>query len=223
MSFLVTGGAGFSGSRLCESLLRSGHAVWAVDDLNAFYDPLIKRRNVSEIRALEGPFDFAEGDVTVYDHVYEFDVAMLRFFTVYGPRQRPDFAIHKFTGCIAAGQAIEVYGDGFTARDYSYITDILDGIMACTAQSFGFEIFNPGCSHPVALSRLIELLERALQKPAIIKRLSTQPGDVPRTWADISKSRLRLAYALMVKIEDGIALFLEWFDNYGDSSKNHRR
>ena len=142
------------------------------------------------------------------------------FFTVYGPRQRPDLAIHKFASRIAAGQAIEVFGDGSTARDYSYVTDILDGIMACTRQTFGFEIFNLGGSHPVTFSRLIELLEKGLQKPAIIKRLSTQPGDVPRTWADTAKSASRLGYSPKVKIEEGIPLFLEWFDNQKKSGKN---
>jgi UDP-glucuronate 4-epimerase len=149
----------------------------------------------------------------VYHHVYGFDVAMLRFFTVYGPRQRPDLAIHKFASRIAASQAIEVFGDGSTARDYSYVTDIIDGIMACTGQTFGFEIFNLGGSHPVTLSRLIELLEKALHKKAIVKRLATQPGDVPRTWADTAKSASRLGYSSKIKIEDGIPLFLEWFDN----------
>ncbi len=147
----------------------------------------------------------------VYHHVYGFDVAMLRFFTVYGPRQRPDLAIHKFARRIAAAEAIEVFGDGSTARDYTYITDILDGIMACTRQTFGFEIFNLGGSHPVTLSRLIELLEKALGKKAIIKRLPEQQGDVPRTWADISKAGARLGYLPKVGIEDGILLFLEWF------------
>ena len=147
----------------------------------------------------------------VYHHVYGFDVAMLRFFTVYGPRQRPDLAIHKFARRISAGQPIEVFGDGSTARDYSYITDIIDGIMACTRQKFGFEVFNLGGSHPVTLSDLIKLLEKNLQRPAKIKRLSDQPGDVPRTWADVSKSAARLGYSPKVKIDEGIPLFIEWF------------
>ena len=100
----------------------------------------------------------------VYHHVYGLDVVMLRFFTVYGPRQRPDLAIHKFAALINAGKPIPVFGDGSTARDYTYITDIVDGVVACTQQEFGYEVFNLGESQTVTLSRLIELLEAALGK-----------------------------------------------------------
>ena len=147
----------------------------------------------------------------VYHHLYGLDVAMLRFFTVYGPRQRPDLAIHKFARLMATGQPIPVFGDGSTARDYTYITDILDGILACTQREFGFEIFNLGESQTVTLSRLIELLENALGCQAIVQRLPPQPGDVPLTCADISKARARLGYAPQVKIDQGIPLFIEWF------------
>ena len=95
----------------------------------------------------------------VYHHVYGFDVAMLRFFTVYGPRQRPDLAIHKFARLMLAGQPIPVFGDGTAARDYTYVTDTVEGVMACTKQEFGYEIFNLGESQTVTLNRLIELLE----------------------------------------------------------------
>ena len=312
MNILVTGGAGFIGSHVCERLLRDGHSVCAVDDLNGFYNPLVKRQNLSEIRALNASFDFVQGDITdrhfldslfqrahfdqvihlaaragvrpsleqpalyqrvnvegttnllesarivgvrkltiassssvygvnskapfaetdpifspispyaasklacealghVYHHVYGLDVAMLRFFTVYGPRQRPDLAIHKFARRISTGEPIEVFGDGSTARDYSYITDIVDGIMACTRQTFGFEIFNLGGSNPVTLSDLIALLQKNLQKSAKIKRLPDQPGDVPRTWADVAKSAARLGYSPKIKVQEGIPLFIEWF------------
>lgn len=286
--------------------------MWGFDDLNGFYDPEIKNRNLAQIRALRRPFLFIQGDVSqraqvhalfqgprfdqvihlaaragvrpsleepalyqrvnvegtvnlleaariagvkktiiassssvygvnaklpfteddpiftpispyaasklacealghVYHHVYGMDVVMLRFFTVYGPRQRPDLAIHKFARRIAAGQPIEIFGDGSTARDYTYITDIVDGIVACTRQNFGFEIFNLGGSHPVTLSSLVELLEKASQKRAIIKQLPVQPGDVPQTWADLGKSASRLGYAPKISIEEGIPLFVEWF------------
>jgi UDP-glucuronate 4-epimerase len=142
---------------------------------------------------------------------------------VYGPRQRPDLAIHKFASRIAAGQEIEVFGDGSTARDYSYVADIVDGIMACARQAFGFEVFNLGGSQPVTLSRLIELLEKSMKKPARIKRLPNQPGDVPCTWADTAKSASRLGYSPRVAIEEGIPLFLEWFDNQKKSAKNGRQ
>jgi UDP-glucuronate 4-epimerase len=312
MNFLVTGGAGFIGSHVCERLLRDGHSVWAFDDLNDFYDPQLKRANLRDIQALALPFEFFHGDLTdatavteifssvkfdqvihlaaragvrpsieqpalyqrvnvegtvnvleaarrtgvkkitmassssvygvnakvpfaendpifsaispyaasklagealgqVYHHLYKMDVAMLRFFTVYGPRQRPDLAIHKFTRLIDAGKPIPVFGDGSTARDHTHINDILEGVIACTNREFGFEIFNLGESQTVQLSELIALIEAALGKRAIIDRQPLQPGDVPLTYADISKARTRLDYQPQVKVEKGIPLFVDWF------------
>lgn len=147
----------------------------------------------------------------VYHHIHGMDIAMLRFFTVYGPRQRPDLAIHKFTGLIESGRPIPVFGDGSTARDYTYISDTLEGIIACTQRRFGFEIFNLGESECVQLSRLIELLEQALGKKAVIDRQPPQPGDVPLTYADISKARRLLGYNPQTKIEEGLPRFIEWF------------
>jgi UDP-glucuronate 4-epimerase len=312
VNFLVTGGAGFIGSHVCERLLQGGHSVWAFDDLNAFYDPQLKRRNIREIQTLAKSFEFIHGDITdraaldelfgsvtfdqvihlaaragvrpsladpalyqrvnvegtvnlleaariagvkkltiassssvygvnskvpfaesdpifaaispyaasklacealghVYHHVYGMDIAMLRFFTVYGPRQRPDLAIFKFAKLISAGKPIPVFGDGSTARDYTFVTDTVDGVMACTQKQIGFDIFNLGESQTVTLGRLIELLETALGKKAIIDRQSSQPGDVPLTFADISKSRAKLGYQPRIKIEQGIPLFVDWF------------
>ena len=147
----------------------------------------------------------------VYHHVYGLEVVMLRFFTVYGPRQRPDLAIHKFVRLISTGAPIPVFGDGSAARDYTYIADILEGVLACTRQEFGFEVFNLGESETVSLDRLIELLEGALGKKAVINRQPPQPGDVPITCADIAKARTRLGYNPSVKIEKGIPLFVDWF------------
>ena len=312
MNFLVTGGAGFIGSHVCERLLQENHAVWVLDDLNPFYDPAIKKQNLDALRSLSRPFTFCQGDLTyhacvdnlfkrvqfdqiihlaaragvrpslaepalyqrvnvegtailleaarvhgvkkitiassssvygvnskipfsesdpifapispyaasklacealghVYHHVYGFDVAMLRFFTVYGPRQRPDLAIHKFASLIEAGKPIPVFGDGSTARDYTYVSDTVDGVLACTRKTFGFEIFNLGESQTVPLSYLIELLEEALGKKAVIDRQPLQPGDVPITFADISKAQRLLGYQPRVKIEEGIPRFVEWF------------
>ena len=149
----------------------------------------------------------------VYHHIYGMDIAMLRFFTVYGPRQRPDLAIHKFAGRILAGEPIPVYGDGSSSRDYTYVTDTVEGILACTQKTLGYEIFNLGESECVRLSRLIELLESALGKKAIIDRQPEQPGDVPTTFANITKARELLGYNPRVKIEQGIPLFVEWFRN----------
>jgi UDP-glucuronate 4-epimerase len=312
MNFLVTGGAGFIGSHVCERLLRDGHRVWAFDDLNNFYDPQFKRRNLREIQSLAKPFEFVHGDITdapaldgifssvkfdqvihlaaragvrpslaepalyqrvnvegtvnvleaarksgvrkitiassssvygvnskvpfsesdpifsaispyaasklacealghIWHHIYKMDVAMLRFFTVYGPRQRPDLAIYKFAKLMTAGKPIPVFGDGSAARDYTFITDTLDGIIACTKKEFGFEIFNLGESETVSLARMVELLEAALGKKAVIDRQPLQPGDVPITFADISRARAKLGYNPRVKFEQGIKLFAEWF------------
>ena len=146
----------------------------------------------------------------VYHHIYGLDVVMLRFFTVYGPRQRPDLAIHKFARLILEDKPIQVYGDGTTARDYTFIDDILEGILACTRKEFGFEIFNLGESQTVQLSKLIELLEETIGKKAIINRLPPQPGDVPLTNANVSKAREKLNYHPSISIEKGIPLFVAW-------------
>lgn len=151
----------------------------------------------------------------VYHHIYGFDVAMLRFFTVYGPRQRPDLAIFKFATHIEAGRPITVFGDGSTARDYTFIDDIVDGIMACTDRRLGYEILNLGESQTVRLDQLIALLERALGRKAILDRQPLQPGDVPRTFADISKAAALLGYRPKTRIEAGILRFVEWFRTPG--------
>ena len=147
----------------------------------------------------------------VYHHVYGLDVIMLRLFTVYGPRQRPDLAIRKFATLIQAGRPIPVFGDGSMARDYTYVTDTVDGIVAATRKASGFEIFNLGESQTVTLGRLIELLEDALGRKAVIDRQPPQPGDVPITFADITRARAQLGYNPQVKIEAGIRLFIDWF------------
>ena len=312
MNVLVTGGAGFIGSHVCERLLKLGHAVWAFDDLNHFYSVELKRRNLHDLQALAKPFEFVHGDLVdraaldelfsgvkfdqvihlaaragvrpsleepalyqrvnvegtvnlleaarrrgvkkftvassssvygvnskvpfseadpifttispyaasklacealghVYHHVYGFDVVMLRFFTVYGPRQRPDLAIYKFARLISRGEPIPVYGDGSTARDYTYVDDTLEGILACTRKEFGYQIYNLGESQTVKLARLVELLEAALGRKAVIQRLPLQPGDVPLTCADITKAQAHLGYQPQVPIEQGIARFAEWF------------
>jgi UDP-glucuronate 4-epimerase len=312
MNFLVTGGAGFIGSHVCERLLRDGHCVWAFDDLNDFYDPALKRRNLRELQALARAFEFVHGDLTdraaldeifssakfdqvihlaaragvrpsllqpalyqrvnvegtvnvleaarlngvkkiiiassssvyglnsrapfsesdpimsaispyaasklacealghVWHQIYKMDVTMLRFFTVYGPRQRPDLAIYKFAKLICAGKPIPVFGDGSAARDYTFVADTVDGIIACTTKEFGYQIFNLGESETISLNRMIQLLERELGKKAVLDRQPLQPGDVPLTFADISKARKQLGYDPKVKFEKGIQLFAEWF------------
>jgi UDP-glucuronate 4-epimerase len=142
-------------------------------------------------------------------------IVTLRFFTVYGPRQRPDLAIHKFTRLIAAGEPIPFFGDGSFSRDYTYVTDTLQGIHGAIARTAaipgGHEIYNLGESATTTLSELVALIERALGTRATLHRLPAQPGDVVRTFADISRARANLGYAPEVPIERGIPLFVEWF------------
>ncbi|MCF7669965.1 MAG: SDR family NAD(P)-dependent oxidoreductase [Verrucomicrobia bacterium] len=150
----------------------------------------------------------------VYHHVYGMDVVMLRFFTVYGPRQRPDLAIHKFARLMAEGRPIPVFGDGSSARDYTYVSDTIDGVMACTRREFGFEIINLGESQTVKLSELIDGLETVLGCSAAVDRKPVQPGDVPITYADISKARSLIGYDPRIKISEGLELFADWFKRY---------
>ena len=147
----------------------------------------------------------------VYHHVHGMDICMLRFFTVYGPRQRPDLAIHKFARLMTADEPIPVFGYGTTARDYTYVEDTVDGVIAATEREFGYEIINLGESQTIELGRLIELLENALDTKARIDRQPLQPGDVPITYANIDKARRLLEYDPQVKIEDGIPRFVGWF------------
>src|SRR5438045_6925414 len=136
----------------------------------------------------------------------------LRFFTVYGPRQRPDLAIHQFTRKISAGQPIDQFGDGTTRRDYTYIDDIIQGVVAAlNYDAARWDIFNLGESETVPLKDLIEAIERAIGKKAKINQLPEQPGDVPLTCADISKARALLGYDPKTPLSAGLPRFVEWF------------
>lgn len=146
-----------------------------------------------------------------YSHLYGLSVSCLRFFTVYGPRQRPDMAIHKFTKLIDEGKDINMFGDGTTKRDYTYITDIIQGILSAINKKPKFEIFNLGNSKTIELKTLISLIEKNLGKKAKIKRLPMQAGDVPITYADISKSKEMLGYKPKVTIKEGIKKFVKWY------------
>jgi UDP-glucuronate 4-epimerase len=136
---------------------------------------------------------------------------LLRFFTAYGPRQRPDLAIHKFAALICSGRPIPVFGDGSTSRDYTYIDDIVSGVLACASREIGCDVFNLGESQAVRLDGLIALLEDAIGKKAVIDRKPEQPGDVPLTCADISKARKVLGYAPSTPITEGIPRFVAWY------------
>ena len=147
-----------------------------------------------------------------YSHLFDIRTVCLRFFTVYGARQRPDLAIHKFSKRIWEGNPISVFGDGSTRRDYTYIDDIISGVRAAMDYDASMhEVFNLGESETTELSRLIELLEESLGKKAVIDRQPMQSGDVPITYADISKARKLLNYNPQTKIEQGIPKFVEWF------------
>jgi UDP-glucuronate 4-epimerase len=152
-----------------------------------------------------------------YAHLYKLPVVALRFFTVYGPRQRPDLAIHKFIARIEAGKPIPIFGDGETGRDYTYVEDIVAGILGALNYRFDsgggapFEIFNLGNSSPVKLSELVRLLECAIGKTANIQREPLQQGDVPLTWADISKAGKQLSYAPRTPLAEGLKKFVAWY------------
>ena len=146
-----------------------------------------------------------------YHHLFGMDVACLRLFTVFGPRQRPDLAIRKFAALMAEGREIELYGDGSTARDYTYVDDIVEGIVRAARRVKGFRIWNLGGSHPVLLRDLVAGLASALGVEAKIKRQPAQPGDVQRTWADISRAARELEWSPQVGMEQGLAQFARWF------------
>jgi UDP-glucuronate 4-epimerase len=147
-----------------------------------------------------------------YSHLYQMNITCLRFFTVYGARQRPDLAIHKFARLIANNRPIPVYGDGNAERDFTYVDDILQGVLAAVEyDATPFEVINLGESHTITVNRLIELLEAALGQKAILDRQPAQPGDMPRTHADISKAQAILGYKPTTPIEAGIRKFVEWF------------
>ncbi|MCH9007234.1 GDP-mannose 4,6-dehydratase [candidate division KSB1 bacterium] len=146
-----------------------------------------------------------------YHHLYKLPVTCLRFFTVYGPRQRPDMAIHKFTRGIYFGNKITMYGDGTTQRDYTFISDIIDGICRSIDNCHSYHIYNLGESQTIKLVDLITLISKCLGKQPDIDRLPMQPGDVPITYADISRPRAELGYNPEVEIEEGVGRFVKWF------------
>lgn len=307
---LVTGGAGFIGSHLCERLLARGDRVVAYDSLDPFYDPATKRENLSEAGRQAG-FRFVEGDIRdaaalerllaeerpdavvhlaaragvrpsiaepvlyadvnlngtsillevcrrhgmkrfifgssssvygnankvpfaeedpvarpvspyaatkaagellchAYHHVHGFDITCLRFFTVYGPRQRPEMAIYKFARLILEGSPLSRFGDGSSERDYTYVDDIIDGVERALDRMDGYRVYNLGESRRVSLASLIALLEAEIGAKAAVHEMPDQPGDVRTTWADISRARADLGYDPKIGIEEGIRRFVAW-------------
>jgi len=148
----------------------------------------------------------------VYSHLYGIRFLGLRFFTVYGPRQRPDLAINKFVRLIEAGEPIPVFGDGYTRRDYTYVDDVVDGILGALHydQSL-YEVVNLGNDQTVTLTEMIETIETVIGQPAVINRLPQQPGDVPQTWADVSKAGVLFGYKPTTSFNDGVERFYDWW------------
>ncbi|HVA98575.1 MAG TPA: SDR family NAD(P)-dependent oxidoreductase [Bacteroidia bacterium] len=147
----------------------------------------------------------------VYSHLYNFEISCLRFFTVYGPRQRPDLAIHKFTRLIDEGNPIPFYGDGATSRDYTFIDDIVEGISCALNHFKGYQIYNLGESTVINLNKLVHTIESVLEKKAILNQLPIQQGDVNSTYADISKARREIGYNPQYDFETGIKKFVDWY------------
>ena len=146
-----------------------------------------------------------------YYHLHGLDITCLRFFTVYGPRQRPEMAIHRFTRRMLQGREVPMFGDGSTSRDYTFISDIIDGVVAAGAHIGGYRIYNLGNSSPVPLRELISRLAAALGIEPRIEELQQPPGDVVRTWADISRASAELGYNPKVGLDEGLRSFVEWY------------
>ncbi|RMF54900.1 SDR family NAD(P)-dependent oxidoreductase [Candidatus Woesearchaeota archaeon] len=313
-TILVTGGAGFIGSHVCDRLLSIGKRVICLDNLNSYYPTKIKIRNIQH--NLDNPnYSFLNIDIThkdqleqvfqnnkisriihlaaragvrssiekpllyedtnikgtlnllelskkysiknfifgssssvygnstkvpfseedkvekpispyaaskkacelycyTYSHLYKINVTCLRFFTVYGPRGRPDMAPYLFTKWINEGKPIKMFGDGTTRRDYTFITDVVDGIIAALNKPFKYEIINLGNSNTIKLRDFISIIEKHLGKKAKIRRYPIQPGDVKITYADISKAKSLLGFKPKVSVEEGMRRFIEWYKNY---------
>jgi len=145
-----------------------------------------------------------------FHHLYSIPMVVLRFFTVYGPRQRPDLAINKFARLLAAGEPVTMYGDGTSSRDYTFIADIVAGILAALDSDLQFEIINLGSSSPVRLTDLIEAVGEALRAPVRINREPMQPGDVPRTYACVDKAKRLLGWQPTTSLEEGLKRYLTW-------------
>ena len=155
----------------------------------------------------------------VYHHLHGIAVSCLRFFTVYGPRQRPEMAIHKFARLLAAGHEIEQYGDGSSARDYTFVADVVDGIVRATDRTTGYHVWNLGGSKTITLAELVAKIAGRLGVKPRVKQLPPQPGDVDRTWADITRARHELGWTPEIDIDRGLDMFLEWFEKSSGRSQ----
>ena len=194
---------------LKQFVFGSSSSVYGINAKVPFSEDDPIRQPISPYAATKGAGELL---CHTYSHLYGLRCVCLRFFTVYGPRQRPDLAIHKFAKLISQGKPIPVFGDGKTRRDYTYVDDIIDGLMAAIDYDQStYEVINLGESRTVELNELISLLEKELDTRATIDRQPPQPGDVPQTFADISKARALLGYNPKTQIEEGLHRFVEWF------------
>ncbi len=193
-----------------DFIFASSSSVYGVNTKVPFSETDLIQRTISPYAATKLA---GEQMCSNYAHLFGLRCMCLRFFTVYGPRQRPDLAISKFTAAILAGRPIDRYGDGGTARDYTYIEDIVSGILAAAAytEKSDFEIFNLGGSATTTLAELIALVEAATGRAATIRELPEQPGDVPRTFADVGKAERLLGYRPRTAIREGVAKYVEWY------------
>ena len=192
-----------------QFLLASSSSVYGLAQKVPFSEDLALPQTLSPYAATKLAAEHLCGN---YSHLYNLPVVVMRFFTVYGPAQRPDLAIHKFTDRIFDGKPIQQYGDGTTRRDYTYVDDIVQGVVGALKYSrTPFEIFNLGENQTTTLSDLIIAIENALGKKAIIECLPEQPGDMPLTCANIDKARALLGYHPKVKISEGIPKFIDWY------------
>jgi UDP-glucuronate 4-epimerase len=200
-------------TRVPQFVFGSSSSVYGINAKVPFSEDDPIRQTISPYAATK-----AAGEMLchTYAHLHDLRCVALRFFTVYGARQRPDLAIHKFAKLISRGQPIPVFGDGTTRRDYTYVEDIIAGVRAAIDYTASdYEAINLGESRTVELRELIALLERELGREAVIERQPMQPGDVPQTFADISKARRLLGYDPQTQIEEGIRRFVAWFNNQG--------
>jgi UDP-glucuronate 4-epimerase len=197
-----------------QFIFGSSSSVYGASSRSPFSEDQVELRPISPYAATK-----LAGEIICYTyaHLYGLRVVCLRFFTVYGPRQRPDLAIHKFLALLEAGKRIPFFGDGSSGRDYTYVDDIVAGVIAALdywPPSLGgapFEVFNLGNSHPVKLTELVSKLEQLTGREAVLDRQAFQPGDVPLTWADIGKANRLLGYRPATRLEEGLKAFIAWY------------
>lgn len=196
-----------------QFIFASSSSVYGVNEKIPFAETDAITRTISPYAATKLA---CEQICSNYSHLFGIRIMCLRLFTVYGPRQRPDLAINKFTQRILEGKEIEQYGDGSSRRDYTFISDIVSGIQASLAyQDSDFEIVNLGGSHMTTLANLIEALEEVIGEKALIKQLADQPGDVPQTSADVTKAQKLWDWEPQVSLKQGLTNYVEWFRDQG--------